>query len=150
MLVTFAPSSLDSPEARPLIEGLNAHALSLYPDPDSYHWRFSHEEGVFVVAYVDGEPAGCGGVRDFGDGTAELKRVYVDPRFRGQGIGRALVEHLEAYAVSAGATRLLLETGKLLEPAVRLYERCGFQEIPRYGEHEHSTGSYCMGKDIWA
>ena len=148
MLVTFVPSSLDSADARPLIAGLNAHALSVYPDPDSHHWRFSHEEGLFVVAYVDGEPAGCGGVRDFGDGTAELKRMYVDPRFRKHGVGRGLVEHLLDYARSIGVHRVLLETGVLLEEAVRLYGRCGFVEIERYGEYLDSPASLCMGRDL--
>ena len=74
MLITFVPSSLEDEDARPLIAGLNAHALSVYPNPDDHHWRFAHEEGLFVVAYVDGVPSGCCGVRDFGDGTAELKQ----------------------------------------------------------------------------
>ena len=146
--LSFVPSSLDSAEARPLIDALNAHALSVYPRPEDHHWRFSHEEGLFVVAYVDGAPAGCGGVRDFGNGTAELKRMYVDPRFRTRGIGRALVEHLLDYARSIGVRRALLETGLLLGEAVRLYERCGFVEIERYGEYLDSPGSHCMGRDL--
>jgi len=146
--VTFVPSALTDDDARPLIAALNAHALSVYPRPEDHHWSFSHEEGLFVIAYVDGVPSGCGGVRDFGDGTAELKRMYVDPAHRGQGIGFALVTHLTDHARSLGVTRLLLETGALLEPAVRLYERCGFREIDRYGEYAESQGSLCMGKDL--
>jgi putative acetyltransferase len=145
---TFVPSSLTDDDARPLIAALNAHALSVYPNPDDHHWSFSHEEGLFVVAYVDGVPAGCGGVRNFGDGTAELKRMYVDPAFRGNGVGFALVAHLTEHARALGVQRLLLETGVLLEAAVRLYQRCGFREIDRYGEYADLPQSLCMGKDL--
>jgi GNAT superfamily N-acetyltransferase len=146
--VTFVPSALTDADASPLIAALNAHASAAYPNPADNHWTFSHEEGLFVVAYVDGVPAGCGGLRDFGDGRAELKRMYVDPAFRGRGLGFALVEHLTQHARTLGASRLLLETGARLEAAVRLYERCGFREVERYGEYLDSPQSLCMGKDL--
>ena len=74
--------------------------------------------------------------------------MYVDPRFRGRGVGCGLVEHLTDHARTLGVSRLLLETGWRLEQAVRLYERCGFREIERYGEYVDSPQSLCMGKDM--
>src|SRR5438067_25689 len=57
---------------------------------------FEPPGGAFVVARVEGRPVGCGGVCRFDDTRAELKRMYVDPAARGQGLGRLLLEALEA------------------------------------------------------
>ena len=70
--------------------------------------------GAFLVAYRDDQPVGCGAVRLIGPATAEIKRMYVEPELRGAGIGRTLVDALEAEARRLGAEQVVLETGTRL------------------------------------
>lgn len=139
--------------AASLIQSLNAELSRQYPEPGATHFRLDPDEvgegrGSFLVAYADGGPIGCGAVRRLDSGTAELKRMYVAPSARGQGIGRALLSALEQEARTLGAVRLVLETGTRQEAALALYRRAGFAVIPAFGEYLDSPTSVCMGKAL--
>jgi GNAT superfamily N-acetyltransferase len=97
---------------------------------------------------VDGAPLGCGAVRRLDQATAELKRMFVAPGIRGQGVGRALLRALEDEARGLGARRLVLETGIRQRAALALYRKTGFAVIPAFGEYVDSPTSVCMGKDL--
>ncbi|MET9883448.1 GNAT family N-acetyltransferase [Streptomyces sp. NPDC006430] len=88
--------------------------------------------GRFVVGRLAGAPLACGGVRLLDLGTAELTRVYVDPRARGTGGGAALLAALEDEARALGAERVRLDTRSDLVEARALYARHGYVEIPAY------------------
>jgi putative acetyltransferase len=144
---------LDSLVAVALIGALNAELSARYPEEGATHFRLDPEEvapgrGAFVVAYLADEPAGCGAVRRIEAGIAELKRMFVAPARRGQGVGRAVLEALEAEARALGTTRLVLETGVRQPEALALYERAGFTRIPSFGEYVDSTLSVCLAKDL--
>ncbi|WP_051806603.1 GNAT family N-acetyltransferase [Streptomyces sp. NRRL F-2747] len=93
--------------------------------------------GQFVVGRLDAAPRACGGIRLLDPVTAELTRVYVDPRARGTGGGAALLTALEAAARALGAERVRLDTRSDLVEARALYARQGYREIPPY-----SAGPY--------
>jgi putative acetyltransferase len=88
----------------------------------------------FFVAALDGAAAGCGGVALFDD-FAEVKRMYVRPAVRGQGVARAILERLEAETCAANLPTLRLETGAKQIDALRLYRRYGFTECPPFGDY---------------
>jgi GNAT superfamily N-acetyltransferase len=149
-------TDLISDVAQRLVQALNAETRSRYPDdePDDKFSLLPEEvapgRGAFLVAFRGGRPAGCGGVRLLADGDAEIKRMYVVPDARSQGIGGAIVRALEAEARSLGAARLILETGVRQPEAQALYRREGFGPIPPYGEHVNHPLSVCMGKNLLA
>lgn len=93
---------------------------------------FGPPEGSLVVAYVDGRPAGCVAMRPLGEGVCEMKRMYIDDDFRGQGIGRLLADRIIADAKAAGHRAMRLETSVRQPDAIRLYERSGFKRIEPY------------------
>ena len=95
---------------------------------------YAPPRGRLLLAYVDGTPAGVVAFQDLGEGVCEMKRMFVDPRFQGRGIGRALAEHLIAEARAAGFARMWLETGPRQLAAHALYRRLGFQPIDPYYE----------------
>ncbi|WP_078613021.1 GNAT family N-acetyltransferase [Streptomyces katrae] len=88
--------------------------------------------GQFAVGRLDGRPLACGGIRLLDPVTAELTRVYVDPRARGTGGGAALLGVLEDEARALGAERVRLDTRSDLVEARALYARHGYAEIPAY------------------
>lgn len=93
--------------------------------------------GVFVVAYLDDRPAGCGGVVTLEEGVGEIKRMWVDPAGRRRRIGVGLLQCLEAHARDLGHRVVRLDTHSLLVDAVRLYRRAGYREIARYNDNPY-------------
>jgi DNA-binding MarR family transcriptional regulator/GNAT superfamily N-acetyltransferase len=85
--------------------------------------------GAFLVAFVDGEPVACGAVKSISPGVGSLKRMWVADSVRGLGIGRRILEALEAQSRELGLMTLRLETNHALQEAVRLYQSAGFVEI---------------------
>ncbi len=99
---------------------------------DGLPGRYSAPQGRLFYAEADGRPAGCVGVRDFSDGVCEMKRLYVEPELRGQGIGRELALAAIKAARALGYGRILLDTLPAMRIAVKLYRELGFQEAPAY------------------
>jgi carbonic anhydrase len=89
-------------------------------------------QGRLFYAEHAGQPAGCVGIRPFGDSYCELKRFYVEPSFRGRGIGRALLLAAITAAREIGYKRILLDTLPAMRIATKLYRELGFRNIPAY------------------
>ena len=130
--------------ARLLIAELDAYLDPLYPAESQHGYDVEKliAQGVeFFVLYEDGEPAGCGGVRLFGDPNGdeesygEIKRMYVRPGFRGRGYAKKMLEHLEGVAAAKGYAKVRLEVGVSQPEALGLYERTGYYKIPPFGEY---------------
>ncbi|WP_455569272.1 GNAT family N-acetyltransferase [Thermobifida halotolerans] len=101
---------------------------------------------VFLLAR-DAETAvsvGCGGLRRLDETTYEIKRMYVTPAWRGRRIGEVLLRALEEAAVNRGAVRMRLEAGIQQPEALRLYERCGYRRIDRFGHYVDCEESVCF------
>src|SRR5919204_4077375 len=96
---------------------------------------FQPPSGNFLVAYVDGRPAGCGGLKQLDPETVEIKRVFVSPDARGRGVSRALLEALEEAARSAGYALIRLDTGANQPEALKLFQTSGYEAIPDYNNN---------------
>jgi putative acetyltransferase len=103
---------------------------------------------TFLVAYVQGRPVACGAYRPVGDSTVEVKRMYVEPDFRGRGIARRILAELEGRAVRFGFTVARLETGVQMPEAIRLYESAGYRRIDNYGTYVGNPHSVCFEKSL--
>ncbi len=106
--------------------------------------------GSFVVAWLDGEPAGCGALKPVDDvaGVGEIKRMYTVPGARRRGVSRAVLAELEARAAALGYRRLQLETGTEQPEALALYESHGWERIEPYGRYKDEPSSVCFAKDL--
>jgi GNAT superfamily N-acetyltransferase len=91
-------------------------------------------QGRLLLASVDGVPAGVCALKPLGSADCEMKRMFVYPRFQGQGVGKALALRLIAEARLAGYQRMLLETGPRQLAAAGLYRSLGFEPIAPYYE----------------
>ena len=94
--------------------------------------KYARPHGRLLIAYVDGQPAGCVALRDLGHGVCEMKRMFVPDAFRGRGIGRALATRIIVEGRDAGYRAMRLDTSRHQSEAMRLYEGCGFKRIAPY------------------
>ncbi|QDW61288.1 GNAT family N-acetyltransferase [Oerskovia sp. KBS0722] len=101
--------------------------------------------GAFHLAWADGADGpvavGCAGVelaRDAVEPTAELRRVFVEPAFRGRGVASALLEAAEAAARDLGAVVVRLDTRHDLVEALALYARRGYVDVPAFNEDRYA------------
>jgi DNA-binding MarR family transcriptional regulator/GNAT superfamily N-acetyltransferase len=94
--------------------------------------------GLFLVAQIRGEPAGCGALKLHGAGPAELKRMWVAASARGLGVGRRILAELEQHAWRRGATAVRLETNRALTEAIALYRSAGYIEIPAFNDEPYA------------
>lgn len=120
-----------SPEQRDIIE-------LFYPE-DTYadlmarlEQEHAPPDGIILLAEQDGMPVGCGMSHRLSPTAVELKRIYVDDRVRGTGLGRALCEGLIAQARKDGYQTVLLDTSRHLHSARALYAALGFHERGPY------------------
>src|SRR5688572_18233113 len=130
MDVTVAIEDVYSPVARTLVRELDEDLAARYGgmDGDSHVALadFTVPRSACVVAWVNGEPAGCGAIRPMTGGrVGEIKRMYVRPAWRGKGISRRVLAYLETLAREFGYDALQLETGIRQPEAIGLYESSG-------------------------
>ena len=148
---TIAVERADRPDVVALIDELDAYQVPLYP-LESHHGvdiaTLLRPDVVFLVARdAAGTALGCGAVLvtpDYG----ELKRMFVRPACRGQGIAKALLDALQAQARHRGCPALMLETGIRQPEALGLYERSGFTRRAPFGDYAPDPLSVFMEKPL--
>ena len=95
--------------------------------------KYAPPQGRLLLAEVDGQTAGCVGLRPLEGAICEMKRLYVRPAFRGKSLGRVLAERVIGEARGIGYTHMRLDTiSSTMADAVALYRRLGFVEIAPY------------------
>lgn len=128
---------------------------TVYFDPQldhlsSYYTSNSEKRAYFVVVDDIGKVLGGIGIDEFPgfERCAEIQKLYLTEEVQGKGLGKALMETAEEYAVQAGYERLYLETHTNLEAAIHLYEKSGFHKIQKPGEVQHSTMNLFFMKEL--
>jgi GrpB-like predicted nucleotidyltransferase (UPF0157 family)/GNAT superfamily N-acetyltransferase len=137
-VLAFDRVSPDDPEVAPLYDafireadgplGIDLEAeITAGPPAD-----LAPPAGALLLARVDGEPAGLGGVRHLDTEVAEVKSMYVAPAHRGRGLARILLGELEEIARRHGCGATRLDTSDYLTDAIGLYRAAGYREVPDY------------------
>ena len=141
------------------VDAENADFLALVQQLDEYyfqvvgevHRRYAkyndpHVLDARMVVYQEGEPAGCGAWKKIDEQTAEIKRIFVAPDFRRQGVASKLICALEQDAAAHGYTRAILETARTTDDSAALYHKLGFREISYYGSPAGAENCRCFEK----
>ena len=141
----------DDPLARELVTRVQQEYVTRYGGPDEAvvdPAEFVSPVGLFLVAEVDGVPAGCGAWRMHEPGVAEVKRVYVAPEFRRRGLAQLLMAALEESAAAAGSRAVVLNSGFRQPEALALYAALGYTSAPGYGVYADAPGAVFLGKQL--
>ncbi len=91
--------------------------------------------GILFLLRQEERTAGCVALKDLGGGVCEMKRLFLRPGFRGEGLGRRCAERIVQAAREMGYGAMRLDTLRTMRPAIALYRSMGFTEIPRYTEN---------------
>jgi GNAT superfamily N-acetyltransferase len=102
--------------------------------------------GYFVVTWLAGQAVGCGAFRPLSRHKVEIKRMFVVPEARGQGIARCILKVLESVARERGFSVSCLETGNHQPEAIGLYRSVGYKEVPPFGPYIGNPVSVCFEK----
>jgi GNAT superfamily N-acetyltransferase len=151
-------TALDHPDCARLNDAVQAYYTEVFGGPDETPTDptdFAPPRGAFFVGYADTEPVAMGGWRFVADDAAsigarpvEIKRMYVAAEWRGRGLARQLLAHLEQTARTAGADAVILETGNFLVDAIALYRSSGYVDIEAFGHYADSPLSLHLGKRL--
>jgi len=139
----------NQPEVVALIDLLDAYQLSLYPPESVYALDMNsllQPNVLFAVARnIDGAAVGCGAIVVTPE-HGEVKRMFVHPSARGQGVAQRLLGMLETEALARGCRQFMLETGPSQPEAIGLYERLGYRVRGPYGNYRDDPLSVFMEK----
>jgi putative acetyltransferase len=130
-------------DARALVSALNAEMSQRYEDESESPAdaaEFLPPYGVFLMV----DEVACGGLRLLEPGIGEVKRMYVAPSHRGQGVSRLVLRALLDHARAVGLAEVWLETGVRQPEAISLYESEGFTPIAAYGFYKENAESRCF------
>lgn len=150
-VATLRSLPYDDPLAQYLVEAVQQEYVQRYGGRDAAEVdpaEFLPPQGLFLVAEVDGVAAGCGAWRAMPGGAAEIKRVYVEPAFRRQGVARLLVAALEESAAAAGHPEVVLNSGREQPEALALYADLGYRPVPGYGVYACAPGAVFLGRRL--
>ena len=112
--------------------GVNLDYQDFGEEMASLPGAYAAPAGRLFYAEFEGRPAGCVGIRPSSDGVCEMKRLYVEPEMRGNGIGRQLALAAIKAAKALGYRKVMMDTLPAMRIAVKLYRELGFKEAPAY------------------
>ena len=103
-----------------------------------------------LLVYAGEQPVACGCFKEYDVEAVEIKRMFVEKAFRGRGLSKRVLQHLEQWAMEQGFHYAVLETSIHFQTARRLYEKSGYTVIPNYPPYSGLSESVCMKKKTGA
>jgi GNAT superfamily N-acetyltransferase len=149
--VVVQPEPFTSAVAQALVAAVQQEYVRRYGGPDETpigSGDLDPPSGIFVVAWRGRTPVASGALRRLDEHTAEVKRMYVVPEARRQGVARAVLSHLEEHARTSGYSRLVLETGNEQPEALAFYTASGYRPVTPYGYYRCHPEAHSLGKAL--
>ncbi|GGE57588.1 N-acetylglutamate synthase-like GNAT family acetyltransferase [Pedobacter psychrotolerans] len=146
--ITLIRTNSDLIDFRQLVALLDKDLAIRDGDDHAFYSQFNKIDAIkeVVVAYQNEISIGCGAIKPFSNTAVEIKRMFVHPDYRNQGIAAKMLNVLEGWALELGYTECVLETGKMQPEAIALYQKVGYQITPNYGQYIGVDNSVCMAK----
>lgn len=147
-MINLLRTTSDHTDFRELVAELDKDLKRRDGEEHAFFAQFNKIDAIrhVVVAYQGDEPVGCGAVKPYDEHTMEVKRMFVSPDFRGQGIASLVLQELENWCRELEFTRCILETGEKQPEAIRLYHKSNYRVIPNFGQYADVASSVCFEK----
>ena len=149
--MTYKRTTASDPDFKALVVDLDNDLWARYPDiqQDFAPFNFVDESFRVILAQEDEASIGCGCFRLMKEkDVVEIKRMYVAPSFRSQGIGKMILQKLEQWAMEEKFMEAKLETGIRQPEAIAAYEKSGYMLIPNFEPYIDVKESICMMKQL--
>lgn len=101
-----------------------------------------------LIAYISDKAVACAGLKKYNESDAEIKRVWVQPEYRGKHIASAMMDMIEEKACHMGFNRTILQTREQMTSAVKLYISRGYYHTDNYPPYDELEGAVCLAKDL--
>lgn len=149
-MINLFRTNSDNSDFRELVVLLDQELQIRDGDEHSFYAQFNKIDKIrhVVVAYENEKAVGCGAIKEYAEGVAEIKRMFVRAERRGQGIAKSILFELEMWASELDFSECILETGLNQPGAIALYQKSGYETIPNYGQYSGVGNSVCMKKFI--
>ncbi|HOC32648.1 MAG TPA: GNAT family N-acetyltransferase [Ruminococcus flavefaciens] len=115
---------------------------------DFIPYNISELVRTVIIAYIDDIPVGSAGLKPYNDSDAEIKRVWVEPKYRRHHIAADMMKMIEETAENMLFKRTILQTREAMTEAVSLYEKLGYYRISNYPPYDKLEGAVCYAKDL--
>jgi len=148
--LTLIRTNSDNTDFRKLVNLLDKDLAVRDGDEHDFYAQFNKIDAIkeVVIAYQNEFPVACGAIKPFSENAAEIKRMFVHPDHRKQGIAIKILTELENWAVELGFKECVLETGKKQPEAIALYQKVGYKITSNYGQYIGMDNSVCMTKPL--
>ncbi len=149
-MITITRTDSDNNDFRSLVILLDKELSERDGNEHTFYAQFNKIDKIkhAVVACKNEQPVGIGALRQYAENSIEVKRMFVLPAHRGEGIAITILTALETWAKEMNFKTCILETGKKQPEAISLYQKAGYTITANYGQYENVENSVCMKKEI--
>ena len=133
-----------------LVRELDHYLAIIDGDEHDFYHQYNQIENLdpVVLLVIDGNTVSCGAFKELNKDTVEMKRMWTRPEYRGKGCASTVLGELEGWAREEGYTHSMLETGRRMQDAVKLYLQNGYAETENYGQYIGIENSICFKKTL--
>ncbi len=149
-MITTKRTNSDDKDFQELVRALDIDLKIRDGEQNSFYAQFNKIDMIkhAIVAYGQDIPVGCGAVKEYSQDTMEVKRMYVLPDKRGQGIASVILNELETWCKELNYKKCVLETGQKQPEAIELYKKNNYKIIANFGQYENVENSVCFEKEL--
>ncbi|MDN5627531.1 Acetyltransferase (GNAT) domain-containing protein [Epilithonimonas bovis DSM 19482] len=148
--MTILRTTSENLDFQKLVKQLDAYLAVMDGDEHAFYHQYNKIDLLknCAVIFDNEEAVACGAIKELDSNSMEVKRMFTLPEKRGKGLASAILKELESWAKELGYKKTILETGKRQTEAVTLYNKCGYQVIPNYGQYIGIDNSICFEKEL--
>jgi len=149
-MISIVRTTSDNKDFGNLVIQLDAYLRILDGEDHAFYAQFNKTNLLknALICYENNLAVGIGAYKEYDSETAEIKRMFTLPEYRGKGIAKAILTELELWAKEENYTTSILETGYMQKDAIGLYQKLGYEVTENFGQYIGVANSVCMKKII--